>query len=40
MDHRIAMAFTVAGLVADGDTQILNPECVNVSYPDFFENIN
>ncbi|TAH69859.1 MAG: 3-phosphoshikimate 1-carboxyvinyltransferase [Anaerolineaceae bacterium] len=39
MDHRIAMAFTIAGLAADGTTQILNPECVNISYPDFFKNL-
>ncbi|MDD4112355.1 MAG: 3-phosphoshikimate 1-carboxyvinyltransferase [Herbinix sp.] len=39
MDHRIAMAFTIAGLAADGDTQILNPECVNISYPDFFKSL-
>jgi len=37
-DHRIAMAFAVAGLMADGDTEILNPECVNISFPGFFEN--
>ncbi|NLO08895.1 MAG: 3-phosphoshikimate 1-carboxyvinyltransferase [Clostridiales bacterium] len=39
MDHRIAMAFTIAGLAAEGDTQILNPECVNISYPDFFKSL-
>lgn len=36
-DHRIAMAFAVAGLVAHGQTQILNPACVAISYPAFFE---
>jgi 3-phosphoshikimate 1-carboxyvinyltransferase len=40
MDHRIAMAFAIAGLVTDGDTQILNPECVNISYPEFFMDLN
>lgn len=39
MDHRIAMSFTIAGLAADGETQILNPECVNISYPDFFTSL-
>lgn len=39
MDHRIAMSFAVAGLVADGETQILNPECVNISYPNFFTSL-
>ena len=39
-DHRIAMAFSVAGLVADGETVILNSECVAVSYPGFYETLN
>jgi chorismate synthase len=38
-DHRIAMAASVAGLVADGDTEITNPECVKKSYPDFFKDL-
>ncbi len=38
-DHRIAMAFTVAGLVAVGETTIDDPDCVSVSYPSFFEDI-
>ncbi len=36
-DHRIAMAFTVAGLLAAGETEIIDPECVSVSFPEFFE---
>jgi 3-phosphoshikimate 1-carboxyvinyltransferase len=36
-DHRIAMAFSVAGLVADNETVILDSECVAVSYPHFYE---
>ncbi|MBT9547150.1 MAG: 3-phosphoshikimate 1-carboxyvinyltransferase [Candidatus Sericytochromatia bacterium] len=36
-DHRIAMAFAIAGLVATGETRILNPECVSISYPEFFD---
>jgi len=36
-DHRIAMAFTVAGLLAEGETEILDPECVAVSFPGFFD---
>lgn len=35
-DHRIAMAFTVAALIAEGDSEILDPDCVNVSFPEFF----
>jgi 3-phosphoshikimate 1-carboxyvinyltransferase len=36
-DHRIAMAFAVAGLVADGETRIHQAECADVSYPGFWE---
>ena len=36
-DHRIAMAFTVAGLLAEGETEITDAECVGVSFPEFFE---
>lgn len=36
-DHRIAMSFAVAGLLAEGDTEIEDAECVNVSFPEFFE---
>lgn len=36
-DHRIAMAFTVAALLAEGETEITNAECVAVSFPKFFE---
>ncbi|GAA5480895.1 3-phosphoshikimate 1-carboxyvinyltransferase [Haloferula sargassicola] len=34
-DHRIAMAFAVAGLFADGPSTILGTECVRTSYPGF-----
>jgi 3-phosphoshikimate 1-carboxyvinyltransferase len=36
-DHRIAMAFAVAGLLAQGNTEIAGAECVAVSFPEFFE---
>jgi len=36
-DHRIAMAFAVAGLFAEGETTIADVECVNTSYPGFHE---
>lgn len=36
-DHRIAMAFAVAGLVARGPTVIRNSGCVDISFPNFFE---
>jgi 3-phosphoshikimate 1-carboxyvinyltransferase len=39
-DHRIAMAFTIAGLLAkDGTTTIKNTACVATSYPTFFEDL-
>lgn len=37
-DHRIAMAFTIAALVAEGESEITGAEeCVGVSFPEFFE---
>jgi 3-phosphoshikimate 1-carboxyvinyltransferase len=36
-DHRIAMAFTVAALFADGESELSGSECVDVSFPEFFE---
>jgi 3-phosphoshikimate 1-carboxyvinyltransferase len=36
-DHRIAMAFSVAALVADGPTEIIGADCVKISFPEFFE---
>ncbi len=38
-DHRMAMAFSVAGLIADDSTRILNAECVDVSYPTFYTDL-
>jgi 3-phosphoshikimate 1-carboxyvinyltransferase len=36
-DHRIAMAFAIAGLFADGQTTITGTDCVNTSYPGFYD---
>ncbi|MGB9720543.1 MAG: 3-phosphoshikimate 1-carboxyvinyltransferase [bacterium] len=36
-DHRIAMALTIAGLIAEGKTIIENAECIRISFPDFVE---
>jgi 3-phosphoshikimate 1-carboxyvinyltransferase len=36
-DHRIAMAFSIAALIADGETEIAGAECVAVSFPEFFD---
>ncbi len=38
-DHRIAMSFAIAGLVADGKTTFDDPECVVISYPEFYNTI-
>jgi 3-phosphoshikimate 1-carboxyvinyltransferase len=35
-DHRLAMAFAIAGLAAEGHTVIQDAECVAVSYPEFW----
>ena len=39
LDHRIAMSFAVASLVAEGTTTIQNAECVNISYPEFYRDL-
>ena len=38
-DHRIAMSFAIAAGNAEGETQILNAECVNISYPTFYQDL-
>jgi 3-phosphoshikimate 1-carboxyvinyltransferase len=38
-DHRIAMAFAVAGLAAEGETIIQDADCAGVSYPTFYEEL-
>jgi len=38
-DHRIAMACAVAALGAKGETKIQNAECINKSYPQFFNDL-
>lgn len=40
LDHRIAMSFAIAGLNADGITEIKDAECVNISYPNFYKDLN
>ena len=39
-DHRIAMAFTVAALAAEGPCEIVNAEAASVSFPEFFETLD
>jgi 3-phosphoshikimate 1-carboxyvinyltransferase len=35
-DHRIAMAFTIAALISEGESEMVGAECVGVSFPEFF----
>jgi 3-phosphoshikimate 1-carboxyvinyltransferase len=39
-DHRIAMSFAVAGLIASGSTVIKDAECVEMTYPGFWEDFD
>jgi len=39
-DHRIAMAFAVAALFAEGPVTIERPECAAISFPGFFDLLN
>jgi 3-phosphoshikimate 1-carboxyvinyltransferase len=38
-DHRVAMALAIAALIADGTTEIEGAECVDISYPGFFDHL-
>ena len=38
-DHRMAMTFSIAGLIAEGETEIKGYESVIYSYPKFWEDI-
>lgn len=39
-DHRIAMAFAIAGLFAEGETVIENTDCIATSYPGFEQQLD
>jgi 3-phosphoshikimate 1-carboxyvinyltransferase len=39
-DHRIAMAFAVVALAANGPTVIRDADCAGVSYPTFFDDLD
>ena len=36
-DHRIAMTFAIAGCLADGETTLDDPDCVEISFPGFHD---
>ena len=38
-DHRLAMSFAIAALAAEGTTRIIGDECVGISYPTFFKDL-
>ena len=39
LDHRIAMTFAVTAGMAEGETEILAAECVNISYPGLYHDL-
>lgn len=39
-DHRIAMSFTIASLITSGNVELDHPECVDISYPTFYQTLN
>jgi 3-phosphoshikimate 1-carboxyvinyltransferase len=39
-DHRVAMALAVAGLLAEGVTTVDDSDCVAISYPGFWDDLD
>lgn len=39
LDHRIAMSFAVAALASEGETEIFGADCVKISYPEFYDDL-
>ncbi|WP_037985953.1 3-phosphoshikimate 1-carboxyvinyltransferase [Thalassobacillus devorans] len=39
MDHRIGMMISIASLVAEGETVLTNGQCIDISYPGFFDHL-
>lgn len=39
LDHRVAMSFAVVGTVCEGTMDILDGDCVRISYPDFYKDL-
>ncbi|MCR5389034.1 MAG: 3-phosphoshikimate 1-carboxyvinyltransferase [Lachnospiraceae bacterium] len=40
LDHRVAMSFAVAGMCLPGETEIVDADCVDISFPDFYNLMN
>ncbi len=38
-DHRIAMAFSIAALRAEGETEIVGADAASISFPEFFDRL-
>ena len=38
-DHRIAMTFAILGLISEGEIKLDNKNCVEISYPGFFDDL-
>jgi len=38
-DHRVAMSMVIAGLIADAPVEIDDIECISISYPNFFNDL-
>lgn len=39
LDHRIAMCMSIAGICAQGKTELIGSHCVGASYPNFFKDL-
>ncbi len=39
-DHRVAMALAIAGLLAEGETNLEDADCVAISYPGFWDDLD
>ena len=39
-DHRIAMSFSIAEIISDGEVKLDDKECVNISFPGYFDLLN
>ena len=38
-DHRIAMSFAVSALIAEGEVRLDDSQCVSISYPEFYTDL-
>lgn len=39
LDHRVAMSFAVAGTICEGEMEIQDAQCVDISYPEFYNDL-